>query len=405
MSNIKNLKLNGLYISCEMYNEISNKLSNLFINHTFMDYKDKLIQFSNLKTLCVENIFLSEVFNINNVDFSSLSNLENLSIELMSYKDYFFLNKILLSSYNLIEFKLINSIEGENDDDSDLFEDDIYNDEDNDEDEDDYEKYLKKNNKKLIDSISNLKNLQSLIILNYSDIYHISTFIKIFENYQFQQLKNLNINCLSLNQIQKFLEKNPNIEKIDLDIFPNKKKKIKEKFNFINNENIRLKTIFLNFKFNKYQLQNMGSLYINISILQVIKIKNMFICNSCFKIFIDKNISFDNLIEFELKNDIIDESKKEEKQNILIQFVDNFKNFKKLKIISILDRCIDINFVNDFIKKNTLNLTKLKLETKLENYDTDILNDYFIDLFPDLKFLEKLKISLENKERTNDYGN
>ena len=218
-------------------------------------------------------------------------------------------------------------------------------------------------------------------------------------------MKNLNVNCLSLNQIQKFLEKNPNIEKIDLDIFPNKKKKIKEKFNFINNENIRLKTIFLNFKFNKYQLQNMGSLYINISILQVIKIKNMFICNSCFKIFIDKNISFDNLIEFELKNDNIDESKKEEKQNILIQFVDNFKNFKKLKIISILDRCIDINFVNDFIKKNTLNLTKLKLETKLENYDTDILNDYFIDLFPDLKFLEKLKISLENKERTNDYGN
>ena len=246
--------------------------------------------------------------------------------------------------------------------------------------------------------------MQSLIILNYSDIYHISTFIKIFENYQFQQLKNLNVNCLSLNQIQKFLEKNPNIEKIDLDIFPNKKK-IKEKFNFINNENIRLKTIFLNFKFNKYQLQNMGSLYINISILQVIKIKNMFICNSCFKIFIDKNISFDNLIEFELKNDNIDESKKEEKQNILIQFVDNFKNFKKLKIISILDRCIDINFVNDFIKKNTLNLTKLKLETKLENYDTDILNDYFIDLFPNLKFLEKLKISLENKERTNNFRN
>ena len=70
-----------------------------------------------------------------------------------------------------------------------------------------------------------------------------------------------------------------------------------------------------------------------------------------------------------------------------------------------MDRCIDINFVNDFIKKNTLNLIKLKLETKLENYDTDILNDYFIDLFPDLKFLEKLKISLENKERTNDYGN
>ena len=91
----------------------------------------------------------------------------------MSYKDYSFLNKILLSSYNLIEFKLINSIEGENDDDSDLFEDDIYNDEDNDEDEDDYEKYLKKNNKKLIDSISNLKNLQSLIILNYSDIYQL----------------------------------------------------------------------------------------------------------------------------------------------------------------------------------------------------------------------------------------
>ena len=64
-----------------------------------------------------------------------------------------------------------------------------------------------------------LKNLQSLIIVNYSDIYHISTFIEIFENYQFQQLKYLNVNCLSLNQIQKFLEKNTNIEKLDLDIF------------------------------------------------------------------------------------------------------------------------------------------------------------------------------------------
>ncbi len=69
MSNIKNLEFNGLNISCAMYNEISNKLSNLFINHTFMDYKDKLIQFSNLKALNIENIYLSEVFNINNVDF------------------------------------------------------------------------------------------------------------------------------------------------------------------------------------------------------------------------------------------------------------------------------------------------------------------------------------------------
>jgi len=129
----------------------------------------------------------------------------------------------------------------------------------------------------------------------------------------------------------------------------------------------------------------------------------MFICDSSFKIFIDNKISFDNLIEFELKNDNIDDSQKENKQSILMKFVDNFKNFQKLKILSIMDWCIDKNFVNDFIKKNSLSLTKLKLQTKSANYDTDILNDYFIDLYPNLNLLEKLKINVQNKERANEF--
>lgn len=407
MSNIKNLELDGLYINCEMNNEISKKLSYLFINHTFMDFKDKLIQFSNLKILHIENIFLSRVFK-DNVDFSSLSNLEHLSIELKSYRDYIFSIKILLSSHNLIEFKLVNSFEAENYDDYDLYEDYSNNAEeenDSDDDCDEYEKYLKIHSKKLLNAISNLNYLKSLSIINYEKLNHISNFLTIFDKSKFKILNSLNTNCLDLNEIKNFLNNNPSIEIIDLkyEYSHTKNDKINENFHFIENKHINLKKIFLNLDFSRFQLQNKGSLYINPSTLQVIKIDNMFICDSSFKIFIDNKISFDNLIEFKLKNDNIDDSQKEEKQNILMKFVDNFKNFQKLKILSIMDRCIDKDFVNDFIKKNSLGLTKLKLQTKSANYDTDILNDYFIDLYPNLKLLEKLKINLQNKERANEF--
>ena len=406
MSSIKNLELDGLYVSCEMNNEISKNLSNLFINHTFMDFKDKLIQFSNLKILHIENTFLSRIFK-DNVDFSSLSNLEHLSVEFKSFKDYIFLIKILLSSHNLIEFKLINSYKAENNDDYDLFDycDNVEEDNDSDDDCDDYEKYLKIHSKKLLDAISNLNYLKSLSIFNYEYLNHISNFLTIFDKSQFKILNSLNTNCLGLNEIKKLLSNNPSIEIIDLENldYHIKNSEIEENFNFIENKNINLKKIFLKFDFSKFQLQNKGSLYINPSTLQVIKLKDMFICDSSFFIFIDNKISFDNLIEFKLKNDNIDESQKEEKQNILMKFVNNFKNFQKLKILSIMDRCIDKNFVNDFIKKNSLGLTKLKLETKPTNYDTDILNDYFIDLYPNLKLLEKLKINVQNKERANEF--
>jgi len=202
MSNIKNLELDGLYINCEMNNEISKKLSYLFINHTFMDFKDKLIQFSNLKILHIENIFLSRVFK-DNVDFSSLSNLEHLSIELKSYRDYIFSIKILLSSHNLIEFKLVNSFEAENYDDYDLYEDysnnaEEENEEDNDSDDDcdEYEKYLKIYSKKLLNAISNLNYLKSLSIINYEKLNHISNFLTIFDKSKFKILNSLNTNCL-----------------------------------------------------------------------------------------------------------------------------------------------------------------------------------------------------------------
>lgn len=49
-----------------------------------------------------------------------------------------------------------------------------------------------------------------------------------------------------------------------------------------------------------------------------------------------------------------------------MKFVENFKSFPKLENLSIMDNCIDVNFVNNFMKKNYFNLTKLKLENFLK---------------------------------------
>lgn len=105
---------------------------------------------------------------------------------------------------------------------------------------------------------------------------------------------------------------------------------------------------------------------VNPSTLQVIKLKNVFICESSFKIFIDDRILFGIIVEFKIKNGNLNDSPKEEKQNILMKFVENFKSFPKLENLSITDNCIDANFVNNFMKKNYFNLTKLKLENFLK---------------------------------------
>ena len=397
MSNIKQLYLDELYTKCEIDNDIANKLINLYINHTFMEFKDKSIQFSNLKILNIENIFLSIFFN-ENVDFSFPS-LESLSIVLKSHNDYRSVIKMLNLSYNLIEFELINYIKGENDDDNDILhqEDDF---------EDD-EKYLKKISKQLLNAIIRLNNLKSLRIINSSYIDHITNLIELIVNTKFKKLLNLRISCLSLNEINQFIQNNPFIEKIDCDITnSNDKKIIKEKnFNFIINKNINIKEMFLNFDIDKYLLHDSGSINVNPSTLQVIKLKNVFICDSAFNIFIDSKILFGNLVEFKLKNDNLNDSSKEKKQNILMKFVENFKSFPKLENLSITDNCIDVNFINNFMKKNYFNLTKLKLETLLQEYRLINYNDYFINLYTKLKSIEKLKIYLSNEESPMDIEN
>ena len=396
MLNIKKLELNKLYINCQMNNEFSNNLIDLSIDHTYMNYKDgKKIQFSNLKKLCIKDISLSKFL----IDYSSLSNLEYLSVELNSYKDFIFLIKILNFSTKLTELKIINAIDSYKNEDSDSPIKDNDSNSNNDYDYDDgFEKFLKVNNEKLINSINELNNLKSLEITNDSDLSYFSNFITIIPQYQFKPLNNFKINFLNLKEINKFLTNNPNIETIDIEIlYPDFKKikSIEEDFTFVKTEKIKMKKLFLNLCFSEYHLQK-GYLNINTSTIQVIKIKDMSICNSSFKIFINNKISFDNLIEFELKNKE-NNSYKEEKQNILMKFVKNYNNYKKLKMITIIDMCIDENFINEFIKNNHFILTKLKLFAEAIYFGrNDNLRDYFMDLYPCLKFIDKVKIHVKN---------
>ena len=156
-----------------------------------------------------------------------------------------------------------------------------------------------------------------------------------------------------------------------------------------------MKQLLINFDLNLKKKKKKGYLNINTSTLQIIKLKDLFICNSSFKIFIDNKISFNNLTEFKLKNRT-DNSQKKEKQNVLIKFVKNLNNYKNLKKLTIIDLCIDENFAEEFIKNNKNNhliLNKLKLCAVGKIYaNTDDLTNYFKNLYPYLKYIDKVKI-------------
>lgn len=402
MINIRKLELNGLHIYCQMNKKFSNNLTDLYINYSYIYDKDK-IQFLNLKKLCIEDIRLYKL----SIDYSSLLNLEYLSVKLLYYKDYTYLLKILNSTVNLIELEIYISFDG-------IYEDSDssrgYIDSDSNEDSNDYydyddwfKKFLKVYSKKIIDRISKLNNLKSLVIINNRDIsrnkIYISDFLTIFHQYKFKKLNNLKINCLNLNEINIFLNNNPGIENIDIEISDSYsiqlKNKEKEKdFRFVETDKIQMKQLLLNFDFDQK-----GYFHINTSTLQIIKLKNLFICNSSFKIFIDKKISFNNLTEFELKNKS-DNSEKKEKQNVLMKFVQNFNNYKKLKKITIIDLCVDRNFANEFIKNNNLVfLTKFKLcASGKHDGKTDDLTNYFKNLYPYLKLIDKVRINIKNED-------
>ena len=404
MSNIRDLKLDNIYIYSVIDNKVANNLNKLYINKSLVNYEDNLIQFSNLKILSIEGSYLFYVLSLQKVDYSSFSKLENLSIELKSSIDYIFLIKILLSSNALKELKLTINIEYGTD--YDVFRDN-YNDYDenkySDDEDEGYQRNLNNNSKKLIDALKKIKNLQILTVSNLTDIDYISPFVKsLCKEYKNEQLKCFNNDCLTLEHNQTFLKNNPGVELMEVEVYEQKLKKNKvEEFNFITNEKINIQNLTLKFTVNYSINKNIGQFQINPTKLKILIIKDMNITNSSFSIFIDKNISFDNLIQFKLKNENINKKNEKEGSNILLKFAENLNNFKKLKILSIMDKCIDGNFVKQFIEKIPFNLTKLVLETKKDNYDMDIMNDYYINLFPNLKSIEKLKISLENKEKDN----
>lgn len=116
--------------------------------------------------------------------------------------------------------------------------------------------------------------MKSLAIINssYKEIDPIINLLELIVKTKFKKLHNLKINCLSLNEINQFIQNNPLIEKIDCDIInSNDRKIIKEKnFKFIINISINIKKLFLNFDFNKYLLHNAGSFNVNPSTLQMV---------------------------------------------------------------------------------------------------------------------------------------
>lgn len=200
MSNIRDLKLDNLYIYSVIDNKVANNLNKLYINKSLVNYEDNLIQFSNLKILSIEGSYLFYVLSLQKVDYSSFSKLENLSIELKSSIDYIFLIKILLSSNALKELKLTINIEYGTD--YDVFRDN-YNDYDenkySDDEDEGYQRNLNNNSKKLIDALKKIKNLQILTVSNLTDIDYISPFVKsLCKEYKNEQLKCFNNDCLTL---------------------------------------------------------------------------------------------------------------------------------------------------------------------------------------------------------------
>ena len=85
-------------------------MNNLYINHTFIDYSENNIKFSNLKYLTIKDTILDSVLNSKNINFDSFSNLEHLTVDILASIDFLVLKKILKSSANkLIEFNIYDS--------------------------------------------------------------------------------------------------------------------------------------------------------------------------------------------------------------------------------------------------------------------------------------------------------
>ena len=199
-------------------------MNNLYINHTFIDYSENNIKFSNLKYLTIKDTILDSVLNSKNINFDSFSNLEHLTVDILASIDFLVLKKILKSSANkLIEFNLYDSYDLTESIDGDYYE--IYkqgNEKEKEEESEmdiesdfEFEDEVKKINNEFGDTILELKNLKYLRIFNFNVKYN--PFINILlEKYSNENLIEFESNIITHSSAKYFINNNPNLKKIKL---------------------------------------------------------------------------------------------------------------------------------------------------------------------------------------------
>ena len=76
MQSLNKLKLDKLCNFCQINQKTIKNLNNLYINHTFIDYSENNINFSNLKSLTIKDSILDSVVNFQKIDSESFFNLD-----------------------------------------------------------------------------------------------------------------------------------------------------------------------------------------------------------------------------------------------------------------------------------------------------------------------------------------
>ena len=228
MGSINILKLDKLYSFCQIDAEISRNLRSLYINHTYIDYSDKNIKFSNLKYLTIKDTILDSVFNTNKIDFDSFSNLEHFTIDILATIDFIVLNKILKSSANkIIEFNItylneltcsidedyynyyikeVNENKKQKDEEEEVEENEMEI-----ESESEFDNTMDKISKEFGETILELKELKYLRIYNFDSCPFIKLLLKKYMN---ENLIEFETDCIKLSSAKQFLKNNPNIKKL-----------------------------------------------------------------------------------------------------------------------------------------------------------------------------------------------
>ena len=224
MGSLNKLKLDKLYSFCQFNQETVINLNKLYINHTFIDYSENNIKFSNLKYLTIKDTILDSVLNSKNINFDSFSNLEHLTVDILASIDFLVLKKILKSSANkLIEFNIYDSYDLTESIDGDYYE--IYkqgNEKEKEEESEmdiesdfEFEDEVKKINNEFGDTILELKNLKYLRIFNFNVEYN--PFINILlEKYSNENLIEFESNIITHSSANYFINNNPNLKVIKL---------------------------------------------------------------------------------------------------------------------------------------------------------------------------------------------